>query len=158
MAAYVIVSRLLAVYTPFDGRSLLPYTRAVFRSLAAFAALSLITLQAQSLAFHVHAVGDTYDDDQHNHGPAIHAHGGADFDEVLHVEAQDSQARGAVITIAVPAAIATIAIVVHIDFAETSTAPTLQLIGDARAIEVRSHGPPPAGHSFLRGPPNSILL
>jgi hypothetical protein len=129
----------------------------VRRSLAAFTALSLFALQAQSLAFHVHAVGDAHDDD-HTHGPAIHAHGSVDFDNALHLEADDSQARGAVITIAVPAATASAAIVICIDFAEALTAPALQLIGGARAIEVRSHGPPPARPSSLRGPPQPVHL
>jgi hypothetical protein len=47
------------------------------------------------------------------------------------------------------------AIVVVAEFAEALPTSALQLIGDARAIEVRSHGPPPARNSFLRGPPTS---
>jgi hypothetical protein len=157
VATQVIVSWLLAVHTQFDARGLLPYTRVVRRSIAAFAALSLFTLQAQSLAFHVHAAGGSDQDNHHKHGPAIHTHGAADFDKKPHVETQDLEARAPAITVAVPAATVTAAIVVYMDMAEATASPSLQLSGDTRAIEVRSHGPPPVDHSSLRGPPDSII-
>ena len=59
-----------------------------------------------------------------------------------HVEAVDAT-TGTVITIAVPAAPAVSALAVHAELTEDLRAPELQVIGDARAIEVRSHGPPP---------------
>ncbi len=133
------------------------YTRAVRRGLAVLIALSLCSLQVQALAFHVHAVPNDTDDRDHQHGPAIHEHGDGYFDREPHVEAEDSTAHGAVITVAVPVANAPAAIGVYAEFAETLLTPELQLLGDARAIDVRSHGPPPPRNALLRGPPASIL-
>jgi hypothetical protein len=117
--------------------------------------LSLGSLQVQALGFHVHAVPDHSDDLDHHHGPAIHHHG--DDDRAPHVDAEDSSARGDVSTIAVPVATSSAGIAVVAEFAEAIAAPGLQRIGDARAIEVRSHGPPPARNAFLRGPPTSAI-
>jgi hypothetical protein len=126
----------------------------VRRGLAVLLALSLASLQVQALGFHVHAVPDHADDRDHHHGPAIHHHD--DDDSAPHVDAEDSSTRGDVITIAVPVAMSSAAIVVVAEFAQALSSSVLQLIGDARAIDVRSHGPPPARNSFLRGPPTSV--
>ena len=123
--------------------------------LAVGLALSISALQAQSLAFHVHAAPDRATA-EHRHGPAIHAHE-IDFDEELHVEPQDSKKGGSVITVAVPIATVTAAAVVDAEITQALGTTELQLSGDARAIDVRSHSPPPLLNPFLRGPP-SILL
>jgi hypothetical protein len=139
-----------------DAPKRVKYTRRVRRGLAALIVLSLCSLQVQALAFHVHAVSDHPEDRDHQHGPAIHHHG--DLDRAPHIDAEDVSAVGAVITIAVPAATGSDAIAVYAEFTEALPAPELQLIGDTRAIDVRSHGPPPPRNSFLRGPPTSALL
>ena len=123
------------------------------RGLAVLIVLSLYSLQVQSFAFHVHAISDHTEDRDHQHGAAIHHHD--DFDSDLHVDDGDLSAGGAVITMAVPAATASAAVVVYGEFTEAIQAPELQLIGDTRTIDVRSHGPPPARNAFLRGPPHS---
>jgi hypothetical protein len=46
--------------------------------------------------------------------------------------------------------------VVYAELTETFQGPGLQRIGDARTIEVRSHGPPQSRIASLRGPPTSI--
>jgi hypothetical protein len=125
----------------------------VRRCLAIFAALSLFTLQAESLAFHVHGVPDAHHVDDHQHGPAIHHH--SDFDSSRHIDEGELSAGGTVITMAVPAATASTPAIVHAVLAERLPIPELRLIGDARAIEMRSHSPPPLRDSFLRGPPSS---
>jgi len=125
----------------------------VQRGVAVLIVLSLYSLQVQSLAFHVHAISDHAEDRAHQHGPAIHHHD--DFDSDLHVDEGELSPGGAVITMAVPAATASAAVAVYAEFAEAPQAPDLQLIGDTRAIDVRSHGPPPARNAFLRGPPHS---
>ena len=124
------------------------------RGLAVLVVLSLWSLQVQSLAFHVHDVPDHADDPEHRHGPAIHQHG--DFDAELHVDEGDLSEAGAVITIAVPAAATSTTFIVHVEFAEALSVLELQLAGDARAVDARSHGPPPTRNSFLRGPPTII--
>ena len=123
------------------------------RGLAILIVLSLSSLQVQSLAFHVHAIADHAEDRQHQHGPAIHHHD--DFDSPLHVDEGELSTAGAVITIAIPAATASAAVVVCAELTQVPLPPELQLIGDARAIDVRSHGPPQARSAFLRGPPPS---
>jgi hypothetical protein len=115
--------------------------------------LSLFALQAQSLAFHVHAVSEHHDED-HQHGPAIHHHD--DFEDALHVDERDASTGGATITVAVPAATVSALVVVDAELGEAVHRPDLQLIGDARTIEVRSHGPPQSRTASLRGPPTSI--
>lgn len=126
------------------------------RLLAALAAVSLIALQAQSLAFHVHTVADAHhENENHRHGPAIHHH---DVDRATHVDDGDASARGASVTIVVPVATESAEAVVSAEFTEALQAPELQLIGDARAVDVRSHGPPLDRDSFLRGPPPSAFL
>ena len=129
------------------------YTRAVRRCLAVLVAFSLVALQAQSLAFHVHAAVDAHHDDDHRHGPAIHQHD--DLDSDRHIDEGDLPRGGAVISMAVPAATISTTITVHAELVESIPALELRLIGDARAIEVRSHGPPTARTTFLRGPPSS---
>jgi hypothetical protein len=141
-----------------DAPKRVKYTRAVRRGLAVLIALSLGSLQGQALAFHVHAVPDHPEERNHQHGPAIHNHGDGDFDRELRVEPEDATAHSTVITVAVPVATASASDVVCAEFAEALPAPGLQLIGDVRAIDVRSHGPPPARNAFLRGPPTSNLL
>jgi hypothetical protein len=126
----------------------------VRRCLAVFAALSLFALQAQSLAFHVHAVSDHDHDEDHQHGPAIHHHD--DVDSALHVDEPDPSTDGSVLTMAVPAATATSADVTFAEATESLHRPDLQLIGDARTIEVRSHGPPQRRTDSPRGPPTSL--
>lgn len=126
------------------------------RGLAVLIVLSLCSLQVQALAFHVHAVPDHAEDRDHQHGPAIHHHDDADRDP--HVDGGDVSAGGSVVTIAVPVATASAAVVVYAEFVEALPATELQPIGDTRAIDVRSHGPPPAPNAFLRGPPTSALL
>ena len=128
------------------------------RGLAVLIVLSLASLQVQALGFHVHVIADHSDDDDHHHGPAIHHHEDDDHDgRAPHLDDEDSSTPGDVITIAVPVATPSAGIDVIAEFAEALPALGLQLIGDARAIEVRSHGPPPARNSFLRGPPTSAI-
>jgi hypothetical protein len=90
----------------------------------------------------------------HHHGPAIHHHD--DFDSVRHVDEEERSTAGTVITIAVAASITSVGFGLVAVFAETLPTPELRLIGDARTIDVRSHGPPPSRSGFLRGPPTSI--
>jgi hypothetical protein len=125
----------------------------VRRGLAVLIVLTLYSLQVHSLAFHVHAVSDHAQAPAHRHGPAIHHHD--EFDSDLHVDEGEWSAGGAVITMAVPAATASAAVVVYAEFTEAPQAPELLLVGDTRTIDVRSHGPPPARNAFLRGPPTS---
>jgi len=139
--------------TGYEG---VKYTRAVRRGLAGLIVLSLYSLQVHALAFHVHANSDHAEESDHQHGPAIHHHD--DLEDVLHIDAGDSSAGGAVITITVPVGAGSAAITVHAELAEILPIPELQRIGDMRTIEVRSHSPPSAGNSFLRGPPASVLL
>jgi hypothetical protein len=126
----------------------------VRRGLAVLVVLSLCSLQVQSLAFHVHGVPDHAEDREHQHGPAIHHHD--EFDAARHVDEGELSEGGTVITIAVPAAATSTIVIVHAEFAEALSVLQLQLAGDARAVDVRSHGPPPNRHSFLRGPPASL--
>jgi hypothetical protein len=138
-----------------DGYEGVKYTRAVRRGLAGLIVLSLYSLQVHALAFHVHANSDHAEESDHQHGPAIHHHD--DLEHALHVDTGNSSAGGAAITIAVPVGIGSAVIAVHAELAEVLPIPELQHIGDMRTIEVRSHGPPPARNSFLRGPPTSAL-
>jgi hypothetical protein len=126
----------------------------VRRGLAILISLALGALHVQSLAFHVHAVSDRPEDRHHAHGPAIHHHEAVD--EALHVDVAESSADGRVITIAVPAATTPSELVVSAEFTEAPRLPQPQLLGDARTIDVRSHGPPQLPEAFLRGPPTSI--
>jgi hypothetical protein len=126
----------------------------VRRGWAILIVLSLCSLQAQSLAFHVHAAADHAEERDHHHGPAIHHHD--DFEDALHVDERDPSTDGSVLTMAVPAATATSADVTYAEVTETLHRPDLQLIGDARTIEVRSHGPPQSRTASLRGPPTSL--
>lgn len=123
------------------------------RGLAVLIVLSLYSLQVHSLAFHVHAISDHAEDSDHRHGPAIHHHD--NFDSTLHVDEGELSPGGSVMTIAVPAATASSAVVVDTELTEAPHAPELQRVGDARSIEVRSHGPPHLRSAFLRGPPAS---
>lgn len=124
------------------------------RGLAILIVLSLSSLQVQSLAFHVHAVPDHSEDRDHQHAPALHHHD--DFDSVRHIDEEERSAAGTVITIAVVSAPASAAFPLVVMVAETLPTPALQRMGDARTIDVRSHGPPQTRSNFLRGPPTSI--
>ena len=120
--------------------------------------MSVCSLQAHALAFHVHAAPDHSGMDRHSHAPAIHHHDHADdLDGTLHLEA-DEESEGAVITVVVPPMTARASIDGFLELADSLGAPLMQVIGEARAIEVRSHGPPPARDAALRGPPVSTLL
>ena len=130
------------------------YTATVRRGLAVLVVVSLCSIQVQSLAFHVHAVSDHSEDRDHHHGPAIHHHD--DIDSVRHVDEEERSTAGTVITIAVAAATTSVGFALVTMVAETLATPELQLIGDARTIDVRSHGPPKSRSDFLRGPPTSI--
>lgn len=124
------------------------------RHLAILITLSLFSLQVQSQVFHVHAMSGQAEDRDHQHGPAIHHHD--DFNSARHVDEGDRETRGAVITIAVPVATVSTAVIVCAELPEAIAGVELLLAGEMRAIEVRSHGPPPAHNSFLRGPPTLI--
>ena len=129
--------------------------------LAAVIAGSVCSMQAQALAFHVHAAPEQPGADRHTHVPAIHHHEDDthhDEDQRRHVDADDWSAGGTVITIAVPVGTTTADMVMHAELAEALCAPELQLIGETRAIDVRSHGPPAPRNTLLRGPPTSVLL
>jgi hypothetical protein len=126
----------------------------VRRGLVILIALALGALHVQSLAFHVHAASDRQEDRDHAHGTAIHHHEA--IDEALHLDEAESSAGSGVITIAVPAATTPSELLVSAEFTEAPRLPELQLLGDARTIDVRSHGPPQLPEAFLRGPPTSI--
>ena len=118
---------------------------------AAIVAVSVCSLQAHALAFHVHAISGHTEDASHQHGPAIHHHD--DFDSARHVDEEERPDAGPVITIGIAATIAAAVSGAVGVVAEALPTPELQLIGDARAIDVRSHGPPHSRNSSLRGPP-----
>ena len=124
------------------------------RGLAILIVLSLGSLQVQTLAFHVHAASEHLEDRAHVHGPAIHHHD--DVDEGVHVDEAETSARGPVITIAVPAATSQSDLVACVVLTEPPRVPELQLIDDARTIDVRSHSPPQASTASLRGPPTFL--
>jgi hypothetical protein len=126
----------------------------VRRGLALLVVLALCSLQVQSLAFHVHDVPDHAEGREYRHGPAIHYHD--DFDSLRHIDEEERSAAGTVITIAVAAATTSVGVALVAMVADEVPTPALQLIGDARTIDVRSHGPPHSRSEFLRGPPTSI--
>lgn len=149
----------LAKYPGIDGSGAVSYTRVVLRRcLAAFAALSLIALQSQSIAFHVHAAADRdHEAVQHRHGPAIHGHDRGWSEQERHVgEASEPQSEA--ITIAVPAASGAILDAVAAELTDGPLFPELLLTGYTRSADVRSHGPPLRTRPHLRGPPPSTLL
>jgi hypothetical protein len=126
----------------------------VRRPLAVLVLLSLCSFQSQAFAFHVHAVSDHESDDHDRHGPAIHHHN--DFEPTPHVDEKDT--FGDVISIVIPVVATSASVALFAEFTEVLGAPELFLVGEASAVEVRSHGPPPSSQSFLRGPPSSIFL
>lgn len=124
------------------------------RFLAALAVLSVFSLQAQALAFHVHAMSGDEHDDHDRHGPAIHDHG-RHHDGERAPYLTESHESGAIITIAVPPAAMWAAEAQPADQTDALDAPALQCAGAVRAVDVRSHGPPDHQSSGLRGPPAS---
>jgi hypothetical protein len=118
-------------------------------SIALLVCAALFALQAQSLAFHTHAV-DGHAHGAHHHGPAIHVHEA--FDRDLHIDAPEAS-TGRVLTIAVPTATGTTAAAVDAHVTGAFVAPDLRAIGETRTVDVRSHGPPPSVERPLRGPP-----
>ena len=124
------------------------------RHLAILIVLSLFSLQAQSLAFHVHATADHGEDRDHHHGPAIHYHD--DFDSARHVDKDDRETGSAIITMAVPTGTVSTTVIVYAELDEPIVVVELQPAGDAGVVEVRSHSPPTAESSCLRGPPTFI--
>jgi hypothetical protein len=118
---------------------------------AAVIALSVCSLQAHALAFHVHAAAGRAHS-EHHHGPAIHHHD--DIDGAAHVDADESSERGSVITIGVPVALVTASAVSYAEPAQVFSAPELAVICVIRTIDVRSHSPPQSRTTFLRGPPS----
>jgi len=124
----------------------------VRKGLAALVALSLFSLQAQSLAFHVHVVQDNDRDDDHRHAPAIHHH--ADFDNTRHIDEADPTADSLTLTVPVATPFS-----VERSLADSSAAllvPQPQRSDRTRAVDMRSHGPPVQRASSLRGPPTSL--
>ena len=134
------------------------YTPDVRSVVGAVVAISVCSLQVHALAFHVHAVPEQLGIDRHTHGPAIHHHDYyGDHDRTPHVDGGDVSA-GTVITVAIPVMTMCTPIDTHAEMTETLQVPSLQVIGEARAIEVRSHGPPAVPNDTLRGPPPSTFL
>ena len=133
------------------------------RYIAAVIAASVCSLQAHALAFHVHAADSGTS--HHTHAPAIHDHPDeySDHDEAdraLHITsvADAASGTGTVITVMVPACAACETIAVDTGIVTSLRTPELRIVGEARAIEVRSHGPPLIFDSPLRGPPTSLLF
>jgi hypothetical protein len=130
----------------------------VHRLLTALIALSLVSLQAQSLAFHTHAVADEHADHDVNrhdhHGPELHHHSASDTD--LHVDEPDAATATAIVTVVVPAATVVTHLVLHI---ASAAAPFGSQRQDARrvlSVVTRSHDPPERSQLRFRGPPTSI--
>jgi hypothetical protein len=128
----------------------------VHRLLAALIALSLVSLQAQSLAFHTHAVADEHDArdaDHHDHrGPELHQHVGSETDR--HVDEADVASD--VVTVAVPAATVFTQLVLHIESAGVLIGAPREDAGRAPSVAARSHDPPAHSQPRFRGPPTSI--
>jgi hypothetical protein len=117
--------------------------------------LSIVALQGQSLAFHVHAIGD-HERGGHRHAPAIHHHDDHDqHGEVPHVDSPDSS--GGSITLTIPAAAAPVS-ADHL-FVEMHAAlllPELPPSDRTRVVDMRSHGPPVRPAESLRAPPQFL--
>ena len=126
------------------------------RSLAALAALSLFALQCQTFAFHVHSVPAQVHGQRHSHGPAIHHHDHRGSGPLALISKPDT--ADDVITIAVPAAASFAIAVADAEFWEVFSLHLPETSARVFVIDVRSHGPPPVGNFFLRGPPSSNLL
>jgi len=126
--------------------------------LAALVALSVCSLQAQALAFHVHRGADHDADDRHAHGPAIHHHSQHHSESHHAVSAAEEEERtGGVVTLTVPAAVHLDVVPVHGPPAEIAPfEPTLELVQRMVAHDVRSHGPPSLLRPSYRGPPASL--
>jgi hypothetical protein len=126
----------------------------VRRVLAALIALSVCSLQAQAMAFHVHRAPDHEREARHAHAPAIHHHDHhtADPDHPLTIEDDDESASVLTLTVA-PAA--------HVDSPPVAGAVddvallerVIVFVGHIDALDVRSHGPPALHRPFYRGPP-----
>jgi hypothetical protein len=128
----------------------------VHRLLAALIALSLVSLQAQSLAFHTHAVADEHDDHdvdhRDHHAPEVHHHEPSDAD--LHVAEPDADSD--TVTVAVPAATIVTGLILHLASAAAPLGAERQDAGRAPFVATRSHDPPARSHPRFRGPPTSI--
>ena len=126
------------------------------RLLAALIALSLVSLQAHSLAFHTHAVASEHEDrdaDHHDHyGPELHHHAASETD--LHVDTADVASDA--VTVAVPAATVFTQLVVHVESAGVVIGAPRQNAGRAPFVATRSHDPPAHSQPRFRGPPTSI--
>ena len=141
-----------------DGPVTFQYTPDVRSVVAAIVAISVCSLQVHALAFHVHAVTEQLGTDRHTHGPAIHHHDySGDDGRTPHVDGGDVSA-GTVITVAIPVMTVCSPIDMHAEMTDALQVPSLQVIGEARAIEVRSHGPPAVPPPTLRGPPPFTFL
>jgi hypothetical protein len=122
---------------------------------AAVIAASICSLQAQALAFHVHAAPEQRSGgDRHTHAPAIHHH--HHDDQTGDIRLSDASGNVETITLAVPAATSFEAIALDALPAEVQPFQQPELIARMPAVELHSHGPPLAPHSFLRGPPSSV--
>jgi hypothetical protein len=129
----------------------------VRRYLAALVALSVCSLQAQALAFHVHRGADHDADDRHTHGPAIHHHSQHHSEAHYAVSAaEEEESTGGVVTLTVPAAVHLDAVPVCGPVEVASFEPTLELVQRMVAHDVRSHGPPSLLRPSYRGPPASL--
>ena len=127
------------------------------RFLSGVVILTLLSLQSQALAFHVHAMPDEVRDgnDHHRHGPAIHDHAHhGDVDPSPRLS--ESTAVDDVLTIAVPTAATRPVATLQAEPTEAVQVPELIQVGTTPAIEVRSHDPPADRQPPLRGPPSSI--
>jgi hypothetical protein len=134
---------------------IVPLNRADFHSRSVDLRCS-VDLQAQTLAFHVHVVPAHHNEQEHRHGPAIHHHdhhGSSDPAPAFTANTVDD-----VVTIAVPAATPFSVLLADAEFSGAFSMHVPQTSALVSAIDVRSHGPPPARNSLLRGPPSSTHL
>ena len=126
------------------------------RLLAALVALSLVSLQAQTLAFHTHPIASEHEDrdaDHHDHhGPELHHHVASETD--LHVDVADFASD--VVTVGVPAATVFTQLVLHIESAGVLIGAPGHDAGRAPSVATRSHDPPAQSQPRFRGPPTSI--
>lgn len=125
--------------------------------IAAVIAAAVCSLQAQALAFHVHPVPDQSRSDRHTHTPAIHHH------EHHHDHDNSAGERGLSVTredvdtikLMVPAAVSFDALDRDAVTADVWSFEQPELTARMPPVELRSHGPPLARSTFLRGPPPS---
>lgn len=122
--------------------------------LAALVALSIVSLQGQSLAFHVHAFAG-HDHAAHRHAPAIHHHRDRDdANQTPHFTDVDPSAS--TVTLIVPAAVALSASHLLAEVRSVLQLPELQASDRTRVADTRSHGPPARRAVLLRGPPATL--